>query len=402
MDGLINNLLKAFNKRKTRAEPKTTSYLCSIDAYEALCCSTYTKLIDNPEVMSAINKICDLISSMTIYQMENTENGDVRIKDGLSKLIDINPNKYMTRKSFISAIIKTLLLNGDGNCIAIPQTELGIITGIELIPPESVMFIPDNLGYKIFINGIETDINNVLHFVINPSSIYPWKGTGYRTALKDIAGNLKQATATQKGFMESKWKPSVIIKVDGMVDEFSSKEGRQKLLNEYIQTSEAGEPWLLPADQFDVQVIKPLSLNDIALADSVRIDKETIASILGVPPFIVGAGEYKESEWDNFINSRIRPLCNAIEQELTRKILISPNRYFKFNVKSLYSYDISTLSNVGGAMYTRGIMTGNEVRDWLGMSPKQGLDELVILENYIPEAMIGEQNKLLKKEGDEN
>ena len=224
-------------------------------------------------------------------------------------------------------------------------------------------------------------------------------GTGYRTTLKEVAKTLKQASKTKEGFMESKWNPSIIVKVDGLTEEFAKKEGRKKLLEQYIETSEAGEPWMIPAEQFDIKEVRPLSLNDIALPDSVKLDKRTVAAILDIPAYLVGEGKFDQDEWNNFINARIRGICSAIEQAFTKCLLINPNWYFRFNPRSLYSYDIEKLSRVGDDNYTRGIMTGNEVRDWLGLSPKEGLDDLVILENYIPVGMISEQKKLIQGGG---
>ena len=40
------------------------------------------------------------------------------------------------------------------------------------------------------------------------------------------------------------------------------------------------------------------------------------------------------------------------------------------------------------------LATGNEVRGWLNMPPLPDLNNLVMLENYIPASMIGNQKKL--------
>ena len=194
--------------------------------------------------------------------------------------------------------------------------------------------------------------------------------------------------------MSSKWKPSIIVKVDALTEEFASPDGRKKLLESYAMSGEAGEPWLIPAEAFSVEQVKPLTLSDLALADFVKLDKQTVATILGVPPFVLGVGDFKREAWNSFISTRIMPLAQNIQQELTRKLLYSNDLYFRFNSRSLYNYDLKDMAAIADDQYIRGIMTGNEVREWIGLSPMDGLDELIILENYIPRGMIGDQKKL--------
>ena len=387
-------------KMKARAEPvnkQTISWLCSQEAFDTLTCQGYTSLDHNPEIITAVNKIAKLIGSMTIHLMQNTDDGDVRVKNELSRKIDINPNSNMTRSAFIQWIVNTLFLYGDGNAVVYPKFSRGYLRDLKPMPAAMVAFIPEGIwDYKVLLNSQEYDPDRVLHFVLNPGNYYPWRGTGLQVALKDVANNLKQAAATEKGFMSSKWKPSIIVKVDALTEEFSSPEGRRQLLSDYIDTTQAGEPWMIPAEQFEIEQIKPLSLSDLALADMVQLDKKTVASILGVPPFVLGVGEFDRDEWNNFISSTVMPIAQAIEQELTKKLLYSPDLYFHFNPRSLYNYDLRDLASIADDQYVRGIMTGNEVRNWIGLSPVEGLNDLVILENYIPRGMIGDQSKLIQ------
>lgn len=374
--------------------------MCSSEAFDTLTCQGYTSLAHNPEIAAGVDTIARLIGSMTIHLMENRDDGDVRIKNELSRKIDINPNSYTTREQFMHWIVRTLYLEGNGNAVVYPNTRAGILRDLNPVPPAMASFIPDGWGYKVVINGLEYDPDNVLHFVLNPDSYYPWLGTGYRVSLAEVANNLKQAATTQKGFMSSKWKPSIIVKVDALTDEFSSPEGRRKLLESYAMGGEAGEPWLIPAEQFAVEQVRPLTLSDLALDAMVTLDKRTVAAVLGIPPFVLGVGDFHREQWNNFVNTTIMPLARSIEQEMTKKLLFSPNWFFRFNSWSLYSYSITELVSAGAEMVDRMALRRNEWRGWLNLPPDPDMNELLALENYLPQDRLGDQAKLVQNGGE--
>ena len=105
----IKNIFKRSN------EPSTSSkmgYYMTEDA-KSLLVGGYTRLSDSPEVLTAVNTIADLVSNMTIQLMQNGDKGDTRVKNDLSRLVDIKPNSYQTRKSFIFWVVKSMMLTGN-------------------------------------------------------------------------------------------------------------------------------------------------------------------------------------------------------------------------------------------------------------------------------------------------
>jgi HK97 family phage portal protein len=383
------------------AQKRSAVWITDQTGWNDLCLTQYRPLDRCPEIVTACSRIAELIATMTIYLMSNTDNGDIRIVNELSRKVDIEPTTYMTRHTWMMGIVMNMLLYGRGNAVVLPHTTDGLLGDLEPISADRVSFLQDGRAYKILIDGIAKNPADLLHFVFRPDKYQLWRGRGISIELRDVARNLGQASDTTNGFMESKWKPSVIIKVDALTDEFSSPEGRSKLLEDYISTAKAGEPWMIPAEQFSVEQIRPLSLSDLAISDVVTLDKKTVASIVGVPAFLLGVGEFNADEWNNFVNTTVHGIAQSIEQELTKKLLISPKWYWKFNIRSLHAYALKEIADVYKELRAIGVVDGNEVRDAIGMQPREGLDELVMLENYIPTDKLGDQQKLVQG-GNEN
>lgn len=388
--------MSIFNRKKEIKKTRSLVFAPG-SLFDEMCAGGYTPMNRIPEVIACARKIAELIGSATIYLMENAKGGDKRIQNELSRKIDIDPIQNMTRSTWMEAIVMTMLIYGRGNAIVVPHTYQGFLESLEPISACRVNFNPVGYrDYKVLIDGVSKDPKNLLHFVYNPNEVYLWKGDGVTACLKDVLDNLVQGRRTERAFMQSEYKPALVVRVDANVDEFSTPEGRQTIIDQYMKPSREGEPWLIPGEMFDVQQVKPLSIADLAISDSMKISKETIAALFGVPKFILGVGEFKRDEWNSFIQTKIMSMAKAIASELTKKLILNPNWYLQFNVWSLMDYDLRAVSDVLLAGSDRGFVNGDEWRDRVNLNPA-GLDEYRVLENYIPWDMSGQQKKLIQE-----
>lgn len=351
----------------------------------------YHMLSDAPEVVAAIRIIADLISSAPIHLMENTEHGDTRVRDALARKIDVDPWSLGTRQTWVQWIVATELAEGES--VVIPQTSGTMIS--DLIPaPNATLVRPvGSTSYTAHYNGHSLDAADILHFRLHPDPLNPWRGIGPQVQLQQVVDSIVQTAETKTAYMSSEYKPPIVIAVNSD-SPLSDETTRTKFIEKYLKRSSKSEPLIVPADLMNISQVKPLSLTDLAIKDGVELDRKTVASIFGIPGFLLGVGSFNKDEYNTFISRTIVPICRGIEQELTKKLLYSETRYFRFNTRRLYSYSLQELSQIALQMRNAGLMTGNEGRNWLDLPPKDGLNDLVMLENYLPADRLGDQKKL--------
>lgn len=394
---LTDKIKKLFIRQ--RDAPRAVGIVAQTD-WDLLFAGGYVPLYSCPEVAMCVDAIADLVSNMTLRLMRNTDTGDVRVVNGLSRAIDIMPNAYQNRKAFVYNIVSTLLTVGNGNCVVVPRFDAdGNLLSLMPARPSSVMFddLPDG-GYKIRVGQTVYSPDEILHFAINPDPERPWIGRGRSVSLSSIVDCINQANATKTALQKSP-APSIVMKVDGLTEDLSTRDGRQKMIDRFVDSNDRGVPWIIPAETMELQQIKPLTVSDLAIKENLELDIKRIAGIYRVPAFMVGVGNFNRDEYDNFITTTVMSIAQVIEQELTRKLLYSPDYHITFNPRSLHSYSITELVSAGKELVDRMAMRRNEWRDWLGLSPDEDMEELLALENYIPADRLGDQKKL-KGEGD--
>ena len=91
-----------------------------------------------------------------------------------------------------------------------------------------------------------------------------------------------------------------------------------------------------------------------------------------------------------------------IQQELSKKLLYSPNMYFKLNPKSLMQYNLTEQVQFVKELVAGGMLNRNEGRTEFDYAPVDvdGMNDYIVLENYLPIADVGKQKKLVQVGGE--
>lgn len=372
-----------------------------------------------PEINKAIDLIAGQIGQITIGLWQNTDKDDVRQKNQLSRIIDIAPNKYMTKAELMTNLAIDYFI--EGNAILVPKYHKtdGRYYLSELIykPWRGHCYTRQDKygGYVVNIDGVDFFPDEVIHLKRLRSHNTTWEGLGLREVLKDTVNNLVVSNNKMALFTKGSIFPKAIFSVDtdavpsggGANNEYSTapiditnpdnllttanntsnkneNNFGQNVVDRYLEMSSDGY-MLVPGKLIKVEQIKPTNIKDTALIESIKTMREVISFTFGLPSYILLGQKFDEKERNSWVNDVVRPFVNTYTQELTRVLLHSPDYYFKANVKSLMSFDFDKRAESVSLLIRDGVITNNEAREELnyGRIDDEGADKLKQLENYV-------------------
>lgn len=366
-------------KRKARNEPNLTLY--NNELYN------FTSSTDCAEYERAIDVISNFLGSLTLQVWQNNKGKKERIKNEFSYWLDIEPCPGLTRIEWIKDVVRTMY--NDGFCYVAVDC---INNNKSLTVLHNTIRLSDNK-----IKSLERvyEERELLRFSIAQKSA--------SQALKQTLKNLKMAEALKARFLKNSFTPPLAVFVDVDTSALTDdNDQRLKNLQHMITRSvDTGLPLIFEQGFVNIQELKGHTYNDLGLDTAQRDEQLKLASYFGLPSFFFGIGEYSAEEYNLFIKTTLMTLVKMFEQQLS-KIFTSKDIFVRYNVESLLSIDLQEQLNFVSDCLAQGIMTPNEARQKLGLTPieKEGMDDFRILENYVPLSKIGEQKKLKGKENE--
>lgn len=372
--------------------------------YDDLAVEGYLK---NAIVYRCVNEIAKGASAVP-YRLK-TRGDDVIESHPLLSLLD-RPNPLQSHTEFFNALFGFLLLGGNSYVLK--------VAGSSSAPRELHLLRPDRIEIKgnggVFPEKYEYKLNGKVEasYDVDQESGYSdlkqiklwhpmddYQGCSPLTAAAMEVDQHNSATKHNINLLENGARPSGAVvfrpKDDQGYQVQLSDSQRQQLMSDLNQrftgSKNAGRPMLLEGD-FDWKEMG-LSPKDMDFINLKHMSATDIAMCFGVPSQLVGVPDAQT--YSNVAEARLAlyeetiiPYLRKIESDLNEWLvpMFSEDLYFEYDVDQIPALSERRrriYENVLGAVNS-GIMTRNEAREMIGLSPIDGADDLLVPANLFP------------------
>lgn len=338
-----------------------------------------------PAVYCAVATIAEAIAALPIHTYR--KEGDERSRQNnhhAERLLNIAPNEYQTPYDFKLALIRSVLLRGNGYA-KITFDGTGKPNGLHLIHPDSIIveqLDSGRIGYRVtdkkgkFNNLLQEEVLHIRYHsddgIMGKSPVSVCRDSiGLGIAQAEFgAGQFKNGVA-----------PTGIIEFETFLNDKQRENIKTSLQEQYTGSGNAGKTLVLEGGSN----WKPIGLSnqDAEWLKSRLFTVSDIARMFKLSPIFLQ--DYSNSTYSNFgeasrafLSQSLRPWLTNLQQAFNSRLISDRNRnqyVIEFETKDLLRATAEERFSVYDTAIRNGIMNPNECRKAENMPTREGGDE---------------------------
>ena len=346
-------------------------------------------------VFRATELISDSVAILPIQVKQKDGGRDNIVKEHpVNLLFSDTTDATMSKYNFIKLLIQSVILKGNGFAY-IERAADGTPTKLRFLENKDVDIVYNKNRNTLYytcstITAKRIEPINMIHLIKNT-----YNGVEGVSVLSYASRTLNLANSTENaanGFYSNGCNLSGVLTVNGQL----SDKQRQDIRSSWNQAYTNGGSGLAIL-QGNMQY-QPVQLNaeDSQLLQSRLYNVTDIARFFGINPVLLGDLTHSsystlEAAQQEFLIHTLQPYITMIEEEFTRKLLItSKELYINLDEAYLMRTDKTAQAQYYQTLLNCGVLSINEVRKEMGFAPVDGGDAHIIPYNDTNKSKISE------------
>lgn len=360
----------------------------------------------NPLLFTVVHRIAMDIGGVpwTVYRRD-AQNPKLRTEVELDHpLVQLlaQPNAWETGEELMYLVAAYLDLPGEAFLLILRDKQGGPVQVLPL-PPHWILDMPRSTRpfYVVNVNGLQEPVPaSEIIWIPNPNPLNPYgRGLGTAAALDNQIEQHKRASLFNLNYFRRSARPDVVISVPEDMDQDQIERVRQKWFSEHQGEENAWAPHFINSD-FKAQLLTS-SMKDMEFVQLLRLARDTVFQLFGVPPEILGIVENSNRATADAamyiygmltLTPRLRRIRAALQRRLV-PLFGAPLLVLDFEspVRETMEFRLK----MAGDLFTRAIARRDEARGMVGLPPVGGElgDEFLQPTNVV--AIDGQGNSLV-------